>query len=113
LKKFPGTPFTIRVFQEPEAFRLLNQIVDILHSANWAQKPIVAAVEVSTKYGAAGLTVSSGIIASVDPSRASELGPAAKALSAALEDERIVSRFRIVTLQHQPEMILIEIGQKP
>jgi hypothetical protein len=78
LKKFPGTPFVLRVFQELEAFRLLNRIVDILHSAIWVQKPIVAAMEISTKHGAAGMTVSSGIMVSIDPSRASQLGPAGR-----------------------------------
>jgi hypothetical protein len=113
LKKFPGTPFVLRVFQEPEALRLLNQVVDILHSATWVQKPIVAATEISTKHGAAGISLGLGIIISVDPSRASELGPAGKALVAALADERIASEFRVVALQLQPEIIHIAIGKKP
>lgn len=113
LKTFAGIPFTIRVFQEPEALRLLNQIVEILHSASWAQKPIVAAMEVSTKYGAAGISVDSGIIIRVDQRRAHEFGAAGKALAAALADERLASEFAITTLQFQPEVIHIAIGKKP
>lgn len=113
LIKFPGTPFQVRVFQEPEALRFMNQILDILHSANWAQLPIVAAMEITTKYGTVGVSLSAGVIINVDASHESDLGPAGKALVTALAKERIASEFRIIKVERQPERIHVAIGKKP
>lgn len=113
LKAFPRTPFQLRVFQEPEAIRFMNQIADILRSADWVQQPVVAAMLMTSKYGDVGMTLSSGIIVNIDTSRTAELDSAARALAAALDSEGVASEFKIITIQNQPERIHIAIGKKP
>jgi len=113
LSKFPGTPFQLRVFQDPEALKFMNQIADILHAATWVQLPIVAAMEISSKYGSVGVSLSAGVIITVDTSRESDLGPAGKALAAGLANERIASEFKITKIERQPERIHVQVGKKP
>jgi uncharacterized protein YdbL (DUF1318 family) len=111
LKKFTGTEFEIRVFQEPEALHLLNIMVEILHLAGWIQRPVDAAMEVSTKYGAAGISVDAGIRILADPKH-SDLRVPASALAAALLAEGIDAVAAEVLLERHPERIHILIGKK-
>jgi uncharacterized OsmC-like protein len=113
LSKFSGTPFQLRVFQDPESLKFMNQIADILHSATWTQLPIVAAMEISSKYGTVGVSLSAGVIITVDMSRESDLGPAGKALATALDAERIASEFKVAKIERQAERIHIQVGKKP
>jgi hypothetical protein len=113
LVRFRGAPFQVRVFQEPEALRFMNQMLDILHSANWTQLPIVAAMEITTKYGTVGISLGAGVSIYVDASHESDLGPAGKALAAALAKQRIASEYKIINIERQPDRIHVAIGKKP
>lgn len=111
LKKHSGAEFDIRVFQEPEALRFLNIMIEILHSAGWIQRPVDAAFEITTKYGVAGVSLSGGVIVRNAPSHP-ELREAANALATALVAEGIAAKTTQDGVERNPERIHIAIGKK-
>lgn len=111
LKKYSGTEFDIRVFQEPEALRFLNVMIEILHLAGWIQRPVDAAFEITTKYGVAGITLSGGVIVRSAQSRP-ELGAAANTLSAALLAEGVAAKTTKEGAERSSERVHIVIGKK-
>jgi|CXWL01.1.fsa_nt_gi hypothetical protein len=111
LKKHSGVEFDIRVFQEPEALRFLNVMVEVLHSAGWIQRPGDGVIEISTKYGVAGVTLSGGVIVRNAKSNP-ELSKAANALVASLMAEGIAARSTEDEVDRTPGRIHVVIGKK-
>ena len=111
LRKFSGTEFEIRVFKDPEPLKLLNILVEVLHSAGWVQKPVEAAMEISTKYGVAGFTLDTGVRIRIDP-RYPKFMAGANALVTGLVAERIDAVVTEAALEIHPERMHIAIGKK-
>lgn len=111
VKEHSGAEFDIRVFQEPEALRFLNIVVEVLHAAGWIQRPVDGVFEIGTKYGNAGVTLSGGVIVK-NAKNSQKLSEAAKALVDSLMAEGIATKSSEVEADGTPGRVHVVIGKK-
>ena len=116
ISSFPGIPFVVSVFSDPEATALLSKIESILAAAKWVQHIWVQGGLHWTRPGKpdVGVNALTGFLVQVDKSRESDLGIAAVALANALKAEGIDARSEWGEMPDwmNKGAVQIEIGQK-
>jgi hypothetical protein len=119
MKAFSGTPFTIGVFNDPEAIDLMNQLESLLTAAGWKENEWKSGGDIvlGGRPGRpnAGYTLVSGLFVQADNSRSSDFGPVVVALANAVIEAGIAATAEIGRMAPgtNNDDIKILVGKKP
>ena len=119
MKTFTRTPLVFGVFQEPEAFALLDQISRTLTQAGWIEQEWKSGGDIVVTRGGghpiAGYTFVTGVYVQADASHAADFGPIVEKLAKLLSDAGIQAKAEVGRMSPNTnnDAIKILIGQKP
>jgi hypothetical protein len=118
IKAFAGVPFTIGLFNEPEALDLMAQLERVLAAAGWVEGDWKGSGDTRlSRPGkpSLGFTSVAGVFVQADKSHLADFGPAVVALAAALTKNGVAATPQVGNMPPDParEAIQILIGKKP
>jgi len=119
MEPFAGTPIVFGVFQDPEAFALLDQVSRMLTLAGWIEQEWKSGGDIVLTRGGghpiAGFTVVTGVYVQADASHAADFGPIVAKLAQMLSEAGIGAKAEVGRMgaNTNNDAIKILIGQKP